>query len=205
MSNEVGGQNVSRETYDGLVHFANLVRKWTVKINLISSASIDQLWDRHIVDSAQVFGLASLKFESWADIGSGGGFPGIVIAILAEEFHPSATITLIESDQRKATFLRTAVRELGLNATIHAQRIENVDPVNADIVSARALTSLSGMMPFLERHMAASGMALLHKGRQHQKEIAEARQSWSFALEEHHSLTDGEARLLAIKGITRVG
>lgn len=205
MVRRVGDQDVSRETYDDLMHFADLVKKWTTKINLVSPATIDRLWDRHIVDSAQIFGLARENYEKWADIGSGGGFPGIVVAILAKEKTPTAAFTLIESDQRKATFLRTAVRELDLNASIIADRIENADQQKADIVSARALTSLSGMMPFLDRHLSLGGCAVLHKGRQYQKEVAEARQSWSFALEEHVSLTDPDARLLEIKGITRVG
>ncbi|MFC6758343.1 16S rRNA (guanine(527)-N(7))-methyltransferase RsmG [Sulfitobacter porphyrae] len=115
------GLNVSRETTVLLTQFSELVERWTVRINLISKASVDGIWERHVADSAQLFELAP-EFEHWVDLGSGGGFPGIVIAIIAKEARPEARITLVESDLRKATFLRTAIRELGLNAKVIAER-----------------------------------------------------------------------------------
>ncbi len=202
MTNRVGGQNVSRETYERLECFAALVRKWTTKINLIAPATVDHIWSRHIDDSAMIYGLVDQSTKKWTDIGSGGGFPGVVVAILAKDDAPETQITLIESDQRKATFLRTAVRSLDLNAHVLAERIETAPRQGADIVSARALASLYGMMPLLHRHLSGTGSALLHKGRNYQQEIAQARENWSFDLEEFPSFTDPDARLLKIKGIS---
>lgn len=205
MSIDVGGVNVSRETYDDLKSFADLVRKWTPKINLISPASIPELWERHIVDSAQIYRFAPESYKKWVDIGSGGGFPGIVMAIIAKTQQPNASFVLIESDQRKATFLRTAARELNLRVTVLAERIENAAAQGADVVSARALSTLSTLLPLIERHLNSDGQAILHKGKKAGEEIADARQNWRFDLEEFSSLTDLGGQILIVKGISRVG
>lgn len=202
MSTNVGGLDVSRETKQDLDQFASLTTKWTPKINLIAPNTVPYIWDRHIVDSAQIYRFAPDTYTKWVDIGSGGGFPGIVMSILAKQYHPNAQFVLIESDQRKATFLRTAVRELALNAEVLAQRIEEAMPQEADVVSARALTTLSSLIPLAARHMKSTGHAILHKGRQAGQEIANARKSWSFDLEDHASITDPEARLLVIQRIS---
>ncbi len=200
---DIAGQNVSRETYAELDAFAALVRKWTRHINLVSAASLPDLWDRHIVDSVQLYPYAPRGYRNWLDVGSGGGFPGIVAAIIAKTANPDAAFTLIESDQRKATFLRTASRELGLRVNVIADRIENVPSQAADVVSARALTTLSGLFSMIGRHMDPAGTALLHKGKRYQEEVADARRLWSFDLEEYPSMTDPDGRLLAIQRIHR--
>ncbi len=203
MTAVVGGLNVSRETMADLEKFTALVLKWTLKINLISAAAQVDIWDRHVVDSVQIYQYAPADYHSWLDIGSGGGFPGIVAAVLAKEFAPNARFILIESDQRKATFLRTAIRELSLNASVTADRIENVSCLNADVVSARALGSLPLLLPLISSHLAPNGVAILHKGKQVDQEVAEARQDWRFDLEERPSLTDPDGRILLIQRISR--
>ncbi|WP_340424755.1 16S rRNA (guanine(527)-N(7))-methyltransferase RsmG [Yoonia sp. GPGPB17] len=140
-----------------LAVFGDLVAKWTPKINLIARGSVASVWERHILDSAQLYRFAPKDYEKWVDIGSGGGFPGIVMAILAKSFHPQAQFILIESDQRKAAFLRTAARECGVRVTVLAQRIENAPEQAADVVSARALTALSGLLPVAQRHLKPGG------------------------------------------------
>lgn len=205
MELNVAGQNVSRETYDDLVQFSDLVKKWTPKINLIAPSTIPEIWDRHIVDSAQLLQLAPKNFDCWVDIGSGGGFPGIIVAIYAKIEQPNATVTLIESDQRKATFLRTASRELGLNTKVIAERIEQVSAIGADIVSARALATLSSLLPLAMMHLKTDGVCLFHKGKGALAEVTEARKTWQFDLEERASFTDPDARLLAIQRISRAG
>lgn len=204
MQDMIGGVNVSRETIQALEHFAALVLKWTPRINLISAASAGEIWDRHIVDSVQIYRHAPQVIEKWLDIGSGGGFPGIVAAILGQQYHPKARFFLIESDQRKATFLRSAIRELDLNATVAAGRIESLPSCNADVISARALGALPTLLPLIARHITPAGLALLHKGRQAADEIALARRDWRFDLEDRPSITDPEGRLLLIKRISRV-
>lgn len=200
---DVGGVDVSRETMSDLHAFAALVLKWTPKINLISANSAELIWDRHIVDSVQIYRYAPDNLRLWLDIGSGGGFPGIVTAILGKTKHPDARFVLIESDQRKVAFLRTAVRELDLSASVVADRIEGLPPTGADVVSARALGSLSMLMPLISHHMRPDGTAILHKGKQVASEIADARHEWCFDLEETPSMTDPDGRLLLIQRIHR--
>lgn len=194
--------DVSRETLDKLENYSSLVVHWTTRINLIAKSTIDEVWDRHILDSAQLFAHAP-EFKTWVDIGSGGGFPGIVMAILAHETQPAAKFTLIESDQRKAAFLRTAVRELDLPVTVAAARIENVEPQSADVLSARALSSLAELMPLAHRHLSPDGTALFMKGRRYKEEIAALSGDWAYEMSEHPSMTDHEARILSFKRISR--
>ncbi|MFK7836951.1 MAG: 16S rRNA (guanine(527)-N(7))-methyltransferase RsmG [Sulfitobacter sp.] len=195
--------NVSRETSEKLEVFADLVRKWTTKINLVSRSSVPELWSRHIADSAQIYELAP-PFNRWVDLGSGGGFPGIVVAILADTAPSKPTVTLVESDQRKSTFLRTAIRELGLRATVISDRIEKIEPLNADILSARALADLDTLLEFSERHLGNGGLALFLKGAHWQKEADDARIRWSYTCEAIKSKTSADAAVLKIKDIARV-
>jgi len=198
----VPGLDVSRETRERLQAFAGLVGKWTQSINLISAASLPDIWDRHIIDSAQLFLLVD-DFQHWADLGSGGGFPGIVIGILAMEHMPNARITLVESDQRKAAFLRTAIREAGLSSQVRTDRIEMLPPLGADVLSARALGPLETLLGHASRHLAPDGTALFPKGRIAATEIAAARANWGFDIARCPSITDPEAAILRIKGIAR--
>ena len=136
--------NVSRETFSKLEAFADLVRKWNPKINLVSKNSLDDLWQRHILDSVQVFELAEGEGH-WVDLGSGGGFPGIVVAILNQEAQ-TFQVTMVESDQRKCAFLRTAIRELGLTALVKTERIEQLDGLKADLADCRATVVRDGCL-----------------------------------------------------------
>ncbi len=201
----VTGQHddVSRETEAALAAFAALVRRWTPTINLVAASTLADLDSRHIADSAQLLPLALPGWTHWADLGSGGGFPGLVIAILARG-RADVRITLVESDQRKATFLRTAARELALPVTVHAARAEHLAPLGADVLTARALAPLSQLLPLAHRHLRPGGTALFPKGRRHADEIAEARRSWQFDLTDHPSQTDPEGRILQIERIAHV-
>jgi 16S rRNA (guanine527-N7)-methyltransferase len=203
MRGSFGGRNVSRETLDRLIHFDDLLLKWTKKINLISKSSVSSIWDRHIWDSEQIVHLVSDQ-KSWVDLGSGAGFPGLVVAIIAKEITPSRCVSLVESDQRKAAFLRTVIHELDLRASVFVERIEALTPAKADILSARALADLDRLLGYAERHLAPDGTALFMKGENWQKEVDIARNSWSFQLEAHKSKTSPEAAILEIKEIKRV-
>lgn len=199
----VGGLNVSRETIDRLKEFEKLVLKWTKHINLIAPATTPDIWDRHIVDSIQLYQYSPKPFKSWADLGSGGGFPGIVLAIVARQMVPDAQFTLVESDTRKATFLRTSIRELDLNANVVADRLENAEPIGADVISARALSPLTGLFSMITRHIGPNGIAIIPKGRAYEAEIAKAKENWRFDLQCQPSITDPEARILIVKDIER--
>jgi 16S rRNA (guanine527-N7)-methyltransferase len=195
--------HVSRETLERLEMFDAVIRKWNPRINLVSRASLDALWTRHIADSVQVFRCVE-PAEKWVDIGSGGGFPGLIIAILAADEAPDMTVTLIESDQRKSAFLRTAARECGAKVTVLTERIEKAAPQNADVLSARALADLSMLLGFSERHLKTDGIALFPKGGQWKKEVDNARGQWRFEAEPVKSLTEPEAVILNIRGVVRV-
>ena len=195
--------NVSRETLSKLDGFGKLVQKWTVKINLISKLSAEDLWERHILDSAQIFELAPSKGR-WVDLGSGGGFPGIVVAILSQGANSDHEVILVESDQRKAVFLRTAIRELALNVTVLSERIEEIPPLKADILSARALAELTDLCDFAALHLAPDGLALFPKGEKWQKEIESAQDVWSCSFNAIKSRSNPDAAILKIKDIVRV-
>lgn len=197
----LGGLDVSRETLGRLELFANLVRKWNPAVNLVGRSTVADLWARHIVDSAQIFEIAPADARSWADLGSGGGFPGIVVACLARQFRDGMTVTLVESDQRKAAFLIMAAKELGLDISVRTERIELLQPLGVDVVSARALAPLEKLCAYAFRHMAAAGCAIFPKGARAEEEIAQARRTWMFDLTCFPSLTDPEAQILRIKGL----
>lgn len=194
--------SVSRETFDRIETFVSLVQRWNPKINLVSRNSLKEIWTRHILDSVQVFRCIEPP-DHWVDLGSGGGFPGIVCALMAVEASPKTRFTLVESDQRKSAFLRTAVRELGANCQVISKRIEAVEPLNADVLTARALAELSKLLSFSDLHLRETGVALFPKGATWKKEIADARQEWNFEAEPITSLTEPQAVILKIKGVSR--
>jgi len=196
------GLNVSRETLDRLSSFAALLEKWNPRINLVSRNSLSDLWTRHIADSVQLFDCVAPEGH-WVDLGSGGGFPGLIVAILAADAAPNLRVTMIESDQRKSAFLRAAARETGATCTIIAERIEAVEPQQADILSARALADLETLLGFADRHLNRSGVALFPKGVTWQKELDAARQRWKFKAQPITSITDPEAVILKVEGVSR--
>ncbi len=200
---ELAGLDVSRETLDSLHSYEKLVQRWTPAINLVSKATLATFWTRHIVDSAQVFAFCPPDAGHWADFGSGAGLPGLVVAILAKDLRPELRITLVESDLRKATFLRQAAQTLGLKVVVLSQRIEAVAALNADVVSARALAPLSDLMQFCALHLALGGVAIFPKGARYENEIAEARKAWSFDVTPQPSMSDSEAAILVIRNIHR--
>ena len=194
---------VSRETSDRLEVFASLLAKWNTAINLVAPASIPDLWSRHFMDSAQLLARAP-DFGVWLDIGTGGGFPGLVCAILASESKPGLTFALTDSDQRKCTFLRTVLHKTGVTAAVHATRIEALPPQSAAVISARALAPLDQLLAHAERHLAADGRALFLKGARHEEELAKALENWRFEVQKHHSTTDPSGAILEIGNLQRV-
>lgn len=197
------GIDVSRETIDLLQRFGELTHKWTQKINLVSKNDANHIWERHILDSCQLYPMAPPS-SHWLDLGSGGGFPGIVIGILNREQKRHSKVTLVESDQRKCAFLRTAVRELQLDVHIVSERIESLPNQHAEVLSARALSDLDALLEYANLHLSLDGMALFPKGGNWKTEHAKAQRRWSYGLEVVTSATQNEAAVLKIQDIKRV-
>ena len=206
MSCEVFGRIVSRETYDKLRDYESLIQKWNRSINLVAKSTLSDIWNRHIVDSAQVYYAASAELSgNCTDIGSGGGLPAIVIAILAQGADKQVQMTMVESDKRKSVFLRTAIRELGLsNANVVNERIENVQIPVSKFISARALAPLTELFGFAEKLSDDKTTFLFQKGKNWLSEIGIAQNHWSFDYEAIKSETDSNAVILKIRGLSRV-
>lgn len=197
------GRSVSRETAARLDLYETLLRKWQASINLVSPATLPALRQRHFADSAQLFDLAPQGARHWVDLGSGAGFPGLVAATLAADEAPDLRVTLIESDARKATFLRIVARELGLDVQVLAMRAEAAPAQSADIVSARALAPLGALLPLARRHLAPDGVALFPKGARYRDELNEALASGLADVQTHPSQTAPDAVILRIGGLAR--
>ena len=194
--------DVSRETLDRLEAFAALVKKWNPVINLVAKGSLSDIWHRHVEDSAQIILMAELG-DYWIDIGSGGGFPGIVVAIILKEMAPATKVVLVESDVRKATFLRQAAATLDLSCEIHNSRIESLDLPRGKTISARALAPLPKLLKLAENLVEAGGICLFMKGQSYLDELADARKAWSFECEAKKSQTNAAAAVLKIRNIQR--
>lgn len=199
----MSGLDVSRETMERLEHYLELLKKWNPKINLVAKSTIEEAWTRHFIDSTQIYRHAPENWAHWVDLGSGGGFPGAVIAILAAEAHPEGRVTLVESDQRKSTFLRTVFRETGVSATVIAKRIEAVASLECDVISARALAELTTLLEFADIHGKPNVTCLFPKGENWQKELLAAQESWSFGYEAIRSETNPQAIVLKVGELSR--
>jgi 16S rRNA (guanine527-N7)-methyltransferase len=194
--------DVSRETRDRLETYVHLLMRWQKIINLVSNATLDEIWIRHVLDSAQLAVLVPRSIRKLTDMGSGAGFPGLVIAA----FRPELEVTLIESDARKAAFLGEAGRrmELAIQPKVVVGRIEAVPPTQAEIVTARALAPLTKLLDYAERHRAANAICLFHKGKDWQAELTVARQDWDIQGQPFTSVTEIDAVIYRITDYKRL-
>lgn len=193
---------VSRETSERLRRFEELFRQWSGSINLMSQSARADIWARHVLDSAQLFPLGG-SARRWLDIGSGGGFPGIVLAFLLTEA-PDAHLDLVESNGKKAAFLQTCVGRFALPAKVNVARVETFSPaVSPQVVTARAVASLASLLSMTERWITGETRALFPKGRDYRREVEDCAQTWRYDLVEHRSVTDSEAVILEISNLRR--
>ncbi len=196
---------VSRETLRRLDIIADLLRKWQKTINLVAPATLPDVWSRHIADSLQLINHVPADAARWVDLGSGGGFPGLVVAAALTE-RPGAEIHLVESDTRKSAFLREAARAAELPASVHAQRIEQVSQALApgtQVVSARALAPLPKLLELAEPFLAAGALGVFPKGRDAERELTEARKGWTLDCDLRASVSDREAQVLLVRSARR--
>jgi len=159
--------DVSRETMDRLAAYVALLEKWQKRVNLVAPSTLSDIWTRHIWDSAQLLPLVPPKTRRILDVGSGAGFPGLVLAALCD-----AECHLVESDQKKAIFLQTVVRECGIAATIHTARVESLPFLGADIITARALAPMDRLLRLLDGQLAPGTRCLFLKGARAEAELA---------------------------------
>ena len=193
------GLDVSRETQGRLERYADMLLRWNQKINLVSPHDLPHLWSRHIADSLQLAALIPAGAPGLVDMGSGGGFPGLVIACATD-----ARVTLIESDQRKAAFLREAARVAGVQVTVCAQRLEKADVPPAQVVTARALAPLPLLLEWGARFLRPDGFCLFLKGRNAEEELEMARADWHMAANRIPSRTNADGVILELSDIRRV-
>jgi 16S rRNA (guanine527-N7)-methyltransferase len=189
--------DVSRETEERLAVYVALLRRWQTVKNLVGPGTLDVVWTRHIADSAQLKALAP-EARTWVDIGSGAGFPGLVVAILLREYS-DARVHLVESNQRKCAFLREVARETGAPATVHAGRIEEVLPSfsGVDVLSARALAALPQLLLWGKRLIDAGTTALFLKGEEFAAESASVA-GYGYTIEAVPSRTHAVGRILRV-------
>jgi 16S rRNA (guanine527-N7)-methyltransferase len=194
---------VSRETATRLDAFIALLLKWQATTNLIAPSTLPEIWTRHVADSLQLVPLAP-DARVWVDLGSGGGFPGLAIACALAE--TGGTVHLVESNAKKAAFLREGVRKIDVPALVHAQRIEDfvhsqLGPV--DMVTARALAPLSGLLGYAEPLLKNGAQALFLKGQDVETELTEAARYWKIAADLIPSRTASSGRIVAVRAARR--
>ncbi len=189
--------DVSRETLVRFEAYAALLKRWQARINLVSAASLADLWRRHFLDSAQV--APHLPDGPVLDVGTGAGFPGLVLAILSpREVH------LVESDQRKCAFLQEAIRVTGArNIILHDARVETLAPLGAASIVARAAAPLAELLDLVERQLAPRTVCLFLKGKGFEEELTRAEKHWNMRVERIASETDAHARILRLSEVRR--
>jgi 16S rRNA (guanine527-N7)-methyltransferase len=189
---------VSRETLDRLRVYEALLRQWTARINLVAAGTLADLWRRHFLDSAQLFPLLPPAALSLVDLGSGAGFPGLVLAILG-----APGVELIEADARKCAFLREAARTAAAPVAIRHARIDSLPPRAADVVTARALAPLDRLLPLAERFLGPATVCLFPKGEEAGQELAAAHKMWVMDATTHASRSDPRGVILSLAQVRR--
>jgi 16S rRNA (guanine527-N7)-methyltransferase len=192
---------VSRETLARVRSYLGVLDVWRDRINLIGPGEGRHLWRRHVLDSLQLIELIPGEAEKIVDLGSGAGFPGLLIACAAAE-RPGVSVTLVEKSVRKSQFLQAAISELALPARVLNVRIEEAPRERYDLLTARALAPLPKLLGYADVWLKPSGKALLMKGRDTAAELAEARAEWMFEMSDRASLSSPEGRVLSISSIS---
>ena len=184
---------IDSESAERIARFADHLEKWQKAINLVSAKTLPLLWERHILDSLQLAPLIPTDARTVVDVGSGAGFPGLILALLNRwEVH------LVESDTRKSVFLRDSARLCGVRATVHAVRIESLDAPKADVITARALAPVAELLRLTSAFRRSGTVHLFPKGRGVEAELTDAEKTWTLGIDRIRSLTDPDAVILKI-------
>lgn len=196
--------SVSRETFSKLEKYCQAIIEWQSKMNLVSKSSLQDIWKRHIEDSAQLFNLIPATAKNLLDIGSGAGFPGMVIAIISAEKTPYLNITLTESITKKTLFLNYTKDLLHLeNTNILNTRVETIKNKKFSIITARAVTNLVDLLEYSYQLLDKNGLCIFPKGKSYKEEIEQAKKQWQFSLTIVDSQTSEEGKILVINKLTK--
>ena len=193
-------QYVSRETYEKLEIFNETLIKWQKSINLVSNSSLKHIWTRHFLDSAQLYNFTKEVHGNILDMGSGAGFPGIILAMMGNK-----NINVVESDQRKCTFMREVARLSNTNLKIHNCRIEELQFINPDLIVSRALAPLKKLIEYVENHICKNKLnakkipnMLFLKGKLYKEELSELKKTRNFEYEVYPSISDENGKIIFI-------
>lgn len=192
------GQNVSRETFLALGIYHDELIKWQKAINLISNSTIEEIEDRHFLDSAQLLKFIPSSAQAIVDVGSGAGFPGLVLSLLQER-----PVSLVESDHRKATFLNQVILKTKSTAQVICDRVESLNGLKGDVITARGFAPLRRLFELTVPLFSSSTTFLLLKGKSYLEEITEAQKEWDFNIVVHSSITDCQGKILEVKEVSR--
>jgi 16S rRNA (guanine527-N7)-methyltransferase len=195
--------HVSRETLDRLKIHAEMLEDWNARQNLVSRASLADLWRRHFWDSAQLTPYVPVSALSLVDLGSGAGFPGLVLAEILRE-RPGFRVALYEATAKKCRFLEAAAQRLNLAVEVRQGRIEDAKPEIFDVIAARACAPLAKLLPYAQRFWGKNSVGLLLKGQNVEVELTESNKSWRMEAVRHQSRSDPSGVILEIRELHRV-
>lgn len=198
-------KHLSKQAYEKLEKFQKILRKWNRGTQLVSKSTLDFMWSRHILDSAQLYPLIAGRDKNFViDIGTGGGFPGIVLACISSELAPNNFFFLVEANSFKASFLTSVSRQLDLRTFSSFARMENLEnQFSANFITARAVTRLDTLLEWSEKHLARNGKALFLKGKSVAREIEEAQVKWQFDYTRLPSWTSKDGVVLVVENIRK--
>lgn len=204
IENELQQYNVSRETIQKLKDFVALLQEWNAKMNLVSKNSLEDVWQRHILDSLQLVRYLPQNFRFLVDIGSGAGFPGVVLAIVLQEKFPTAKVVLVESITKKTVYLKDVCAKLNLtNTVVENSRIENISINDVDVITARAVAALDVLCSYAFDLATKNTQMLFLKGRSYAEEVANAQQKWKFNLKVNPNLYSSDGVVLELSNLRK--
>lgn len=204
MKNTSEINNVSRETIELLRVYEKSLHEWQTKFNLVSNASLEDAWNRHFLDSIQLFKFIPEGAKSLCDFGSGAGFPGMVLAVLAAEKTPYLKVSLIESIRKKTLYLNEVSKITGVNVEILNERIENIKSRQFDVITSRAMASLSELLNYTQKFFKKNTTCIFPKGKSYADEIAEAKRLWNFKCDVVPSEQSDEGVILIITNLSKI-
>ena len=193
--------NVSRETLKGFYEYKTLLSKWNEKINLVSKNTLVDIWERHFLDSGQIIKHVEASGKRWVDVGSGAGFPGLVVALLLRDRKIDCNLVLVEKNPKKGFFLNEVIRKLNLSVEVVNDNIYTLEPLNADILTARAFSELNNLMEIAFRHRKKEGICLFLKGENYRIELDKTLNYWFFDYDIVDSLSSSSGKIIRVKKI----